>query len=139
MCPETRLYLDHRQSADEREPLPVGWVHTLEDVYRYEPVPAGTSPAAAGRIRGAQAHLWSEYLDCPRRVDYAAFPRLAALAEVVWSPAEREVLEFIDRLARAHLPRLAALGVEYRPLSGPLPWQQRPGVAGLPRERPADG
>ena len=30
------------------------------------------------------------------------------------------------------LARLDALGVEYRRPSGPLPWQQRPGIAGRP-------
>ena len=34
------------------------------------------------------------------------------------------------RLVRHHLPRLDALGVEYRPLAGPHPWQTRPGVPG---------
>jgi hexosaminidase len=34
-----------------------------------------------------------------------------------------------------HLPRLDALGVEYRPLAGPRPWQTRPGVPGSPRYR----
>jgi len=127
MCPEAHVYLDYRQSGDPAEPIPVGTVLTWEDVYSYE-------PAAAGRVLGAQANLWTEHLDSPRRLDYAAFPRLSAFAEVVWSPAgPRDVAEFRTRLVEHHLPRLAALGVEYRPLSGPLPWQQLPGVPGFPR------
>ncbi|NUT91501.1 MAG: family 20 glycosylhydrolase, partial [Saccharothrix sp.] len=88
---------------------------------------------------GAQANLWTEHLDSPRRLDYAAFPRLCAFAEVVWSPAlrdpdqSRDPDEFRSRLAEHHLPRLDALGVEYRPLSGPRPWQVLPGVPGHPR------
>jgi hexosaminidase len=133
MCPDQYVYLDHRQSARPDEPIPVGWVRTLADVYAYEPVPAALPPSAADRVLGAQAQVWTEHLDNPRRVDYAAFPRLAAFAEVVWSEAgPRSYEEFEARLSEHHLPRLDALGVEYRPLAGPHPWQTRPGVPGHP-------
>jgi hexosaminidase len=134
MCPEQYVYLDHRQSADPDEPIPVGSVHTLEDVYGYEPIPPGLTGQDTARVLGAQAQVWTEHLDSTRRVDYAAFPRLAAFAEVVWSPADRRSLpDFQRRLTETHLGRLDALGVEYRPLTGPHPWQLRPGVPGRPR------
>jgi hexosaminidase len=137
MCPERYVYLDHRQSDDPDEPIPVGYRRGTADVYRYEPIPAGMSPDAAARVLGAQAQLWTEHLDSPRRLDYAAFPRLAAFAEVVWSPAEaRDPADFERRLVDHHLPRLDALGVEYRPLTGPHPWQTRPGVPGHPLRDP---
>ncbi|GLZ32771.1 beta-N-acetylhexosaminidase [Lentzea sp. NBRC 105346] len=132
MCPEEFVYLDYRQSSREDEPIPVGTVTTVEDVYGWEPMPASLTGAEPGRVLGAQANLWTEHLDSPRRLDYAAFPRLAAFAEVVWSPREKDP-GFLDRLAAHHLPRLDALGVEYRPLAGPLPWQTMPGVPGFPR------
>jgi N-acetyl-beta-hexosaminidase len=106
----------------------------LADVYGYQPIPAGLTGPAADRVLGAQAQVWTEHLDSARRVDYAAFPRLVAFAEVVWTPAElRDQADFQRRLAAEHLARLDALGVEYRPLSGPHPWQLRPGVPGRPR------
>jgi hexosaminidase len=132
MCPEQHVYLDHRQSADPDEPIPVGPVHTLEDVYRYEPIPAELPADAAEHVLGAQAQVWTEHLDSGRRVDYATFPRLAAFAEAVWSQA-RDYDDFLRRLTEAHLGRLDALGVEYRPLTGPHPWQRRPGIPGRPR------
>jgi len=141
MCPEQQVYLNFRQAPGADEPVPVAWVRTLEDVYRYEPLPPAlrADPAAAAHVIGTQANLWTEFMDDVREVDYHAFPRLAAFAEVAWSqlpqePAERDFAGFEQRMA-AHLERLDALGVEYRPASGPLPWQRRPGVAG----RPADG
>lgn len=137
VCPEHEVYLDHRAAPGLDEPAPVGTVHTLEDVYRFEPVTDQVAEAAAepgaGTVLGAQAQLWSEQLDSPRRVDYAAFPRLAAFAEVVWSPREaRDWPGFDRRLRGAHLDRLDAAGVEYRPLDGPHPWQRRPDVPGWP-------
>jgi hexosaminidase len=48
-------------------------------------------------------------------VEYMAFPRECALAEVLWSPLPRAPLgDFESRLA-AHLERLATLGVHFHP------------------------
>ncbi|RFU82354.1 beta-N-acetylhexosaminidase [Streptomyces triticagri] len=137
MCPEQQVYLDHRQHGGESEPVPIGYVRTLEDVYRFEPVPPQLTPEQARHVLGTQANLWTEVMDSQARVDYQAFPRLAAFSEVAWStlPAseERDFAEFEDRMT-AHYARLDALGVGYRPPGGPLPWQQRPGVLGRPIE-----
>ncbi|WP_405751692.1 beta-N-acetylhexosaminidase [Streptomyces sp. NBC_00012] len=138
MCPEQHVYLDHRQDGGPDEPMPIGFVRTLEDVYRFEPVPAGLSEEAARHILGTQANVWTEVMQNRARVDYQVFPRLAAFAEVAWSPlpapAERDFADF-ERRMTTHYARLDALGVDYRPPGGPLPRQQRPGVLG----RPIDG
>ncbi|MGW4350156.1 beta-N-acetylhexosaminidase [Streptomyces sp. NPDC004690] len=139
MCPEQYVYLDHRQAPGEDEPVPIGFVRTLEDVYRFEPVPAGLDAEAAAHVLGAQANVWSEVLENEARVDYQAFPRLAAFAEVAWSalpaPGERDFAGF-ERRMTAHYRRLDALGVGYRPPAGPHPWQRRPGVLGRPLDGP---
>ncbi|GLX18257.1 beta-N-acetylhexosaminidase [Streptomyces lavendulae] len=137
MCPEQQVYLDHRQADGPDEPMPIGYVRTLEDVYRFEPVPPKLSPDAAAHVLGAQANVWTEVMENQSRVDYQVFPRLAAFAETVWSrlpePESRDWAGFEARAA-AHLARLDALGVDYRPLAGPLPWQRRPGGVGRPLE-----
>ncbi|MEU9300453.1 beta-N-acetylhexosaminidase [Streptomyces sp. NPDC048269] len=138
MCPEQHVYLDYRQAGGAEEPMPIAYVRTLEDVYRFEPVPPKLSEAAAAHVLGAQANVWTEVMEDQGRVDYQVFPRLAAFAEVVWSPLaepqERDFARFEDRMAAAHYARLDALGVGYRPPAGPLPWQRRPGVLGRPKE-----
>ncbi|UKJ65892.1 beta-N-acetylhexosaminidase [Cellulosimicrobium cellulans] len=158
MAPEQVVYLDHRGGDAPDEPVPVGFLSTIDDVYAFEPLPAGLAAASTdtdtdtdqpgtgrtGALLGGQAELWSEHLDSARRVDYAAFPRLAAFAEVMWSPetdrspGSPASRAFHERLVTHHLPRLDAYGVEYRPLDGPHPWQTRPGVAGWPRDRAAE-
>ncbi|MFF0515864.1 beta-N-acetylhexosaminidase [Streptomyces sp. NPDC004250] len=139
MCPEQQVYLDHRQHAGEDEPVPIGFVRTLEDVYRFEPVPAELTPDESGHVIGTQANVWTEVMENQARVDYQTFPRLAAFAEVSWSalpePADRDFDAFEERMA-AHYRRLDALGVGYRPPGGPLPWQRRPGVLGRPLDGP---
>lgn len=137
MCPEQQVYLDHRQHGGPDEPMPIGYVRTLEDVYRFEPVPPALSEQAARHVLGTQANVWTEVMQNRARVDYQVFPRLAAFAEVAWSalpaPADRDFADFERRMA-THYPRLDALGVDYRPPGGPLPWQRRPGVLGRPIE-----
>ena len=132
-CPDTSVYLDYRQSDDPGEPTPVGTLLALADVYAFDPVPPGLTPAEADRIIGAQANVWTEHLESARRVDYQTYPRLCAFAEVVWAPAGRDLAGFTARLG-PHLERLDALGVNYRPLSGPRPWDARPDAPGHPRE-----
>ncbi|MEU0116087.1 beta-N-acetylhexosaminidase [Streptomyces bobili] len=137
MCPEQHVYLDHRQDGGAEEPVPIGYVRSLEDVYRFEPVPPGLTPEEAAHVLGTQANAWTEVMEDPARVDYQVFPRLAAFAEVAWSrlPApERRDFAGFERRMEAHYERLDALGVGYRPPGGPKPWQKRPGVLGRPIE-----
>jgi hexosaminidase len=59
-------------------------------VYSYEPIPAALKGTPNARyVLGAQANVWTEYMNNTRKVEYQIFPRLAALAEVLWSPAEQ--------------------------------------------------
>ncbi|WP_328721420.1 beta-N-acetylhexosaminidase [Streptomyces sp. NBC_00247] len=137
MCPVQQVYLDYRQDGGPDEPIPIGYVRTLEDVYRFEPVPPDLSQEAARHVLGTQGNAWTEVMHNRARVDYQVYPRLAALAEVAWSelpaPADRDFAAFATRM-EAHYARLDALGVEYRPPGGPLPWQRRPGIGGHPLE-----
>ena len=130
MCPEQQVYLDHRQDAGEDEPVPIGYVRTLEDVYRFEPVPPQLTEAEARHVLGTQANVWTEVMEDQARVDYQTFPRLAAFAEVAWSalpaPAERDFADF-ERRMTVHYGRLDALGV------GVSPAHRAAAVAAAPR------
>ena len=131
--PADRVYLDYRQSDDPDEPIPTGTVTTLLDVYGFDPAAAsGTAVPGAGTtgvLLGAQANLWTEHIDSRQGLEYMAFPRVAALAEALWSTGEKDGKEFLDRLV-VHLGRLDTRGVAYRRPGGPAPWQKRPGVVG---------
>lgn len=84
-CNWSTLYFDHYQTEDpSKEPLSFGGFSSLEKVLSFDPVPAGLERADLTRVLGAQGHLWSEYLPTPDRVEYAAFPRILALSEVLW-------------------------------------------------------
>jgi hexosaminidase len=116
MAPNTYTYFDYYQSRDPGEPLAIGGFLPLEKVYEFNPVPAELTSEEARRILGAQGQLWTEYIPTPRQLEYMAFPRMVALAEVVWTPqAQRDWSGFRARLGK-HVERLEALEVNFRPL-----------------------
>jgi hexosaminidase len=86
----------------------------LEKVYALDPIPAGLAPADWRHILGAQGNVWTEYIPNIRHVEYMAFPRLCALAEVTWSPkAARNYDNFLQRL-KTNERRLDESGLNYR-------------------------
>ncbi len=133
-CPDNTVYLDYRQSLAPDEPIPVAIPLTVEDVYQFQPIPDGLTDDEAERILGGQANVWTEHMDSPRTIDYFVFPRICAIAEVLWSGPSHNFADFAERLDE-HLARLDAVGVEYRRSTGPLPWQRRPGITGRPHTR----
>lgn len=118
MAPGSHTYFDHYQSTDTtREPLAIGGYLPLDTVYAYEPVPAELTVNEARHVLGAQGQVWTEYIPDPKHVEYMAFPRACALAEVLWTPRdERDYSDFLRRLA-VHLGRLSVLDVNYRALA----------------------
>ena len=120
MAPDGNTYFDKYQSRNiATEPLAIGGFLPLDSVYAYEPVPAELEPQFASHILGAQGQIWTEYIKGPKNVEYMAFPREAALAEVLWTPKpRRDFGDFSSRLP-AELRRLEALDVNYRPVTKP--------------------
>ena len=114
MAPCSHTYFDHYQDPDvARQPLAIGGMSSLEKVYAFEPIPPELSADEARHVLGGQGQLWSEYILNRDQHDAMAFPRLCALAEVLWSPkAARDWGDFQSRLPQ-HLTRLEALGVAY--------------------------
>ncbi|WP_157421499.1 beta-N-acetylhexosaminidase [Agromyces sp. Leaf222] len=134
LCPDLWTYFDYRQSDAADEPIPVGTVLSLADVATFDPVPADAPTTLRERVVGVQANVWTEHLDSRERLDYAVFPRLGAFAEVAWNGGPLDRASFEARLP-AYLAWLDEQGVDARPLDGPRPDQQRPGVPGAPRDR----
>lgn len=116
MSPTSHAYLDYAQSQEPTELPGYGGDLTLEKVYSLEPVPTGFTDDEARHILGAQANLWTEYIASPGHLEYMAFPRLAAMAEVGWTaPAKKNYDDFVTRVL-VHEQRLQSLGVNYRPV-----------------------
>lgn len=117
MTPTSYTYFDYYQTRDTvGEPLNIGGFLPLEKVYSYDPMPPALEPEFQKHVLGVQGQLWTEYLQNGKDVEYNAFPRLTALAEVAWTPvAQKQLPDFLARLA-VHLQRLKMLDVNFRPV-----------------------
>lgn len=117
MAQTTHTYLDYYQSKDRaREPHAIGGFLPIEKVYAYDPILPAMNQEQAKHVLGVQYQLWTEYIRDPKHVEYMAFPRGSALAEVAWSANERRnYSDFLNRLP-AFLQRLSILDVNFRRL-----------------------
>ena len=114
MAPTSHTYFDYYQGPSEKEPLAIGGNLPLEKVYGFEPVPKDIAPEKTGHVLGVQGQLWGEYISTARHLEYMAYPRAAALAEVGWSPKTAKNYEnFLARLD-CHLHRFDVVGINYR-------------------------
>jgi len=114
MAPQADLYFDHYQADPEHEPLAIGGMTPIEDTYGYEPIATELSADEAKHVLGPEACVWTEYMPTSDQVEYMAYPRVLALAEIAWSPREaRDLGSFKARLPAA-LAFLDRLGVKYR-------------------------
>ena len=117
LTPTHHTYFDYYQSSSRAaEPLAIGGFLPLDSVYTWDPVPAALEPQFHARLLGVQAQLWTEYIPDGRAVEYMAFPRLAALAEVAWTPAARRDLAAFKGRLGTHMERLRVLDVNARAL-----------------------
>ncbi len=98
MTPTGWAYFDYSQTKKE-DSLTIGGYLTVQKVYSYEPLPKELAADEVKYVMGAQANLWTEYINNPRKLEYMLFPRLSAMSEVLWSPkASKDWNSFEKRL-----------------------------------------
>lgn len=99
MSPTSHCYFDYPVESTD-----------LEKVYGFEPEPEGL--IGSGQILGGECNMWSER--APQHlVESKVFPRLVAMAEVLWSlPSTRSWRGFQARM-ESHYGRLDAWEVAY--------------------------
>jgi len=116
MAPERWVYFDHYQAEPVREePLAIGGMNPPDRVYAYDPIPVGMKPDHRHHVLGSQGQLWTEYMATLDHVEYMGFPRICALAEVLWLEKDKQnYAHFLARL-HTHRDRLSALGVRAHP------------------------
>jgi hexosaminidase len=122
LAPWPILYFDNRP-LDTGSPPGRGRVVSVEDVYRFDPMPQALSESQRKHILGVQANMWTEHIRTFDRLQYMMLPRLAALAEVAWS--EPQHIDWIDFSARLpyQLTRYQNLGMRFADASAVQPPQ----------------
>ncbi|MFF2372708.1 beta-N-acetylhexosaminidase [Agromyces sp. NPDC058110] len=129
LSPADVAYLDMKYPDDPDGPLGTKlgqlWADgptTLEEAYAWEPT-AIVPGLAESDILGVEAPVWTETIGTAPDLEYMVFPRIAAIAEIAWSPAPagaRDEASLHARLAGLGT-HLDALGVSYRKVGG-VPW-----------------
>jgi len=93
-------------------PAQSGYV-PLTNVYNFEPIPVGLPAAYTNYILGAEGPCWSEWIPSRYNMEFKAYPRLSAIAELTWTPAYlKDFNSFSNRLV-LHKQRLDWMGVNY--------------------------
>ncbi len=109
--PSRPLYFNYRQSDATDEPAGRDPLNTLAEVYNFDAVSSSLAPAERAHVLGVEACLWTEYVITQDRVEHMLFPRMAALAEMTWTPSEgKSFQDFLVRLPQ-DMRRTEALGL----------------------------
>jgi hexosaminidase len=62
---------------------------------------------------GAQANLWTEYIEDAQKVEYMIFPRMMALSEVLWGTSNPDKYEDFKNRMLQQFPTLDQKGIHY--------------------------
>ena len=102
MSPTSHCYLDYGLDAID-----------LKKVFEFNPIPEGLDKSLHKYILGAECNMWTEHVPDKKNLDSKVFPRLIAMAEVLWAnPDKNNFNEFYLRLQK-HYPVLELFGVDY--------------------------
>ena len=102
---QSNLYFDFYQSMSIDEPFAIHGHSPLHKVYEYDPLKNDA------RILGAQANIWTEYIQTEEQLEYTVLPRMTALAEILWTPhSHQDWTNFKERL-RQQFQRFDLLGL----------------------------
>ncbi|OZB52543.1 MAG: beta-hexosaminidase [Stenotrophomonas sp. 14-69-23] len=113
MSPGNTLYLDFLQTNLPDEPPGRPKFTSMQKIYAFDPIPEQLQPEQRRHVIGVQANMWTEHTRTWERLQHNLFPRMAALAEIAWTPLQRKDYDgFLARLP-VQLQRYRALGIAY--------------------------
>ena len=110
LSPANRAYLDMKYDRDTA--LGLNWAGLIPMQTSYDWDPAALVPGS-GLVLGVEAPLWSETIATMGDVEFLAMPRLAAIAEVAWSPQAARTWDGFRIRLGAQGPRWIALGINF--------------------------
>jgi N-acetyl-beta-hexosaminidase len=120
LSPANKAYLDMKYTNST--PLGQTWAGLIEVQTAYDWDPgAYLSGVPASAILGVEAPLWTETITKLADIEFMAFPRLPALAELAWSPQSARNWDTFKVRLGAQGPRWTVQGINF--YSSPqVPW-----------------
>lgn len=113
MTPGGFCYFDHYQGDPKNEPLAIGGYTTVEKVYSFNPTPKELSSEESKYILGAQANVWTEYINDASKAEYMIFPRIMAMSEVLWGTSNPEKFKDFQTRMLQQFSVLDKKGINY--------------------------
>ncbi|WP_034265121.1 beta-N-acetylhexosaminidase [Actinospica robiniae] len=112
LAPANHAYLDQKYDKDTVPGLDWAGPVPLAQSYEWDPATylAGV-PASA--VYGVEAAMWGETLTSFADLEYLAFPRLPAVAELGWSPPAAHDLGAFEKRLAAQAPHWVAAGIGF--------------------------
>lgn len=110
ICPTTYCYFDYGQDDN-----------TLKRIYTSDVIPADLTSKQLKLVKGIQSNAWGEFIPTVGRMQFMVFPRALAMVEKAWTPNEQQNWDNFSQRLQAHLHRLQAAGINYRPLQTTQP------------------
>ena len=102
MCPQHGCYFDWGYAGN-----------STRKVYEWDPVSEEVTADKLPLVKGGQAALWTERIATQDRVEWMLYPRMCAMAEVLWSPKDKRDWEnFYERITNFY-PVMEKLGINY--------------------------
>jgi hexosaminidase len=119
MSPANRAYLDQKYAPGDQIGLSWAGPTSVEESYDWDPARVLTGVAESS-VLGVEAPLWTETVTTVDEYEYLVFPRLAAIAEIGWSPAQSHDWSAFRVRLGAQAPSWTALGVDFARVDGVL-------------------
>ena len=133
-------YFDTPESKLPGEPPAATWLPPipLQKAYQWDPTPAALEGDARKNILGAHGCMWTDRFmhnpilqDMPaldeqrsyRYVEYLSLPRMAALAEVTWTPQSQRGWDDFEQRMKQQYNRYSRMGYHFR---APVPRVAQP-------------
>ncbi|MBO9618062.1 MAG: family 20 glycosylhydrolase [Niabella sp.] len=111
MSPTQYTYIDYMQ-GDVSTEVPIYASLRLSKTYEFNPIPQG---ANAAYVLGGQANLWTENVYTMRQAEYMTWPRGLAIAESVWSPADKKNWKSFAAKTEQFFKRFDEAEIKYSP------------------------
>ncbi|HEX7303297.1 beta-N-acetylhexosaminidase [Lentzea sp.] len=121
LSPANRVYLDMKYTEDTELGLKWAGVVEVRDSYDWDPG-SYLEGVPEDRVLGVEAPLWTETAETPADLEFLAFPRLPAAAELGWSPRATHDWDDFARRLGAQARRWKVQGINYY-RSPQVPWQ----------------